>query len=234
MEPVEQGKRDIPWYGTGKNETTTQLLSSAPWQAANPYTYSGLLRRLQLIKGSNMPPMQVLHASRLEGLGCIPRSSDGHAVDAEEAVRGCGADEQNRPKAVLVMFSHRWLRPVWPDPDGKSHPDDERNVKAKALIEWVRWFKWWRLWGSGRSAVKGITLDPNLEIFLWIDFCSVDQDEPGPGMAALPAYVSTCAEMIIFSGAGYNDRAWCAARTSPNPNPPWLTEVCTPGVKSSS
>lgn len=37
----------------------------------------------------------------------------------------------------------------------------------------------------------------------------MDQDSPGAEMAALPAYVSACAEVVIFQSHDYDDRAWC-------------------------
>jgi len=200
---------DLAWYETGENRTTTQLLSGRDWSSANPFTYAGLLARLELIAGNNMPRMRVIPASRIEGLGYIPRSTEGHAVDAIEAVRRCGPDADQKPKAVLVMFSHRWLQPRWPDPEKLADPDSKDHVKAKAIVQWAKWFKWWRLFGSGREFVKGITVDPDLEVFFWIDFCCVDQDAPGPEMAALPAYVSACAEMLVFATQGYDLRAWC-------------------------
>lgn len=35
----------------------------------------------------------------------------------------------------------------------------------------MQWFKWWRIFGAGRSFVHGITTDPDLEVFFWIDYC---------------------------------------------------------------
>lgn len=99
------------WYETGNNVTTTQLLGSKRWQSASVWSYDGLLTRLTMMRENGMPPMQLMPASRLEGLGEIPRSDQNHAVDAIEAVKSCGRDAENKPKAVLVMFSHRcaWL-----------------------------------------------------------------------------------------------------------------------------
>jgi len=144
------------WYKTGNNLTTTHLLSSRRWQSSNVFTYSGLVRRLKMIAANTgMPPMRVISSSRLEGLGEIPRSNLGHAEDALAVVERCGRDRDNRPKAVLVRFSHRWLRPIWPDPQRQAHPDSADGVKAKAIVQWAKWFKWWRLFGAGRASVHG-------------------------------------------------------------------------------
>lgn len=134
---VEAGSKD-EWYASGNNMTTTQLLSSKGWQHANVFTHSGLVQRLTMIQKNGMPAMRVISASRLEGLGEIPRSDLGHAEDALAAVQRCGRDSDNRPKAVLVMFSHRWLRPLWPDPKRQAHPDSADGVKAKAIVQWAK------------------------------------------------------------------------------------------------
>eukprot|EP00971_Amphidinium_carterae_P027909 549756-Amphidinium_carterae.1 len=51
------------------------------------------------------------------------------------------------------MISHRWRRPDYP------HPDDEKNHKAKALAKY------------GEAA-----LVRNVEMYFWLDFAGVNQD----------------------------------------------------------
>ena len=52
----------------------------------------------------------------------------------------------------------------------------------------------------------------DLEIYFWIDWPCVDQTAPGPDMAALPAYVSTCSLILSYWHEDYTSRAWCQAR----------------------
>ena len=60
-----------------------------------------------------------------------------------------------------------------------------------------------------------ITNDPNIEIFWWIDWACTDQDNPGPDMAALPAYAAVCAGMVAAWSDEYAGRAW-VRRHSPH------------------
>ncbi len=58
-------------------------------------------------------------------------------------------------------------------------PDDAEHSKARALIEYAAWLK------------RGY-VGPHIEIFWWIDWACTDQDNPGPDMAALPAFAAVC------------------------------------------
>ena len=162
----------------------------------------------------------------LKRLGRIPRSHEGHQEDAIAAVRRCGADGFNKPKAVLLFYSHRWKRPNWSEELGKDlpwasterqqamregkrfgDPDDAARSKAKALIAYGDWFKRFKLNGSHGDLVD-ISGDADLEIFWWIDWACTDQDNPGPDMAALPAYAAVCAGMVAAWSDEYAGRAW--------------------------
>lgn len=159
------------------------------------------------------------------------QSHEGHQVDAIEAVTKCGADVYNMPLAVLLFYSHRWRRPnwcetlqkdvPWSDPErqrvmGEGHqfgdPDDAEHSKARALIEYAAWFKRKQMSGIGTmngKNIPGIAADENLEIFWWIDWACTDQDNPGPDMAALPAFAAVCAGMVAAWSDEYAGRAWC-------------------------
>ena len=90
------------------------MLSSGAWNRAHTSTYRGLVARLEMLAANGLPPMRVLSAAKLEALGRIPRSDEGHQEDALAVVKRCGADgDFNSPKAVLLFYSHRWCRPNW-------------------------------------------------------------------------------------------------------------------------
>ena len=82
-----------------------RLLSSAAWHKAHTSTQKGLLRRLQMLKAAGLPAMRLVSNSKLKALGRIPRSHEGHQVDAIEAVTKCGAAiGLNMPLAVLLLM----------------------------------------------------------------------------------------------------------------------------------
>ena len=240
-----------------------RLLSSKAWHKAHTTTQKGLLRRLQMLKAAGLPAMRLVSNSKLKALGRIPRSHEGHQVDAIEAVTKCGADVNNDPLAVLLLcaaahsnpptttcsfstaheappssphaasYSHRWKRPnwcetlqkdvPWSDPErqramGEGHtfgdPDDAEHSKARALIEYAAWFKRKAQASVGQN-IPGISVNANIEIFWWIDWACTDQDNPGPDMAALPAYAAVCAGMVAAWSDEYAGRAW-VRRHSPH------------------
>ena len=188
-------------------ERCERLLASSAWNKAHTATHKGLLKRLQMIPDAGLSPMRVVAHSRLKELGRIPRSHEGHQEDAIAAVRRCGADISNYPKAVLLFYSHRWKRPNWSEDLGKDlpwasaerqqamregkrfgDPDDAARSKAKALIAYGDWFKRCLLGPDPLGA--DMTNDADLEIFWWIDWACTNQDKLGPDMAALPAYAA--------------------------------------------
>ena len=209
-----------------------ELLASKAWQRSHPETYSGLKLRLQLLEEAGLPRMRVVPNTKLEELGRIPRSNEGHQVDALEAVKKLGkVPVEGNPRAVILFYSHRWARPNWCEALGKDlpwgseernaamargevfgDPDDADHTKATALIEYAKWFERARRKFSGlnnETKPKGISHAKKIEIFWWIDWACTNQDDPGPDMAALPAYAATCAGIVAAWNDVYKDRAWC-------------------------
>jgi len=182
--------------------------------------------RDQQIRSVGAPAMRVVSWRKLAKLGGIPRSDLGHAVSVPEAVAevaqlhaGAGPPllrqyEDNPfggaavpkefyahldselgtvPRLNLVMVSHRWTRPHQ-DPS-LAHPDDEAGTKCRLLVEYGE---------------REFASEARRETYFWIDFCSVDQDNPWRGIQALPLYISNCAGgMVVVASNEYEDRAWC-------------------------
>ena len=209
-----------------------ELLASKAWQRSHPETYSGLKLRLQLLEEAGLPRMRVVPNTKLEELGRIPRSNEGHQVDALEAVKKLGkVPVEGNPRAVILFYSHRWARPNWCEALGKDlpwgseernaamargevfgDPDDADHTKATALIEYAKWFERARRKSSGlnnETKPEGISHAEKIEIFWWIDWACTNQDDPGPDMAALPAYAAACAGIVAAWNDVYKDRAWC-------------------------
>ena len=104
--------RESHWYNDaqqrrgarrGAARAGHQVLSSKAWHKAHTSTQKGLLLRLQMLKAAGLPAMRLVPNSKLKALGRIPRSHEGHQVDAIEAVTRCGADVDNWPLAVLLL-----------------------------------------------------------------------------------------------------------------------------------
>ena len=209
------------------------VLRTRRWQTANTATRAGIERRLEMMREAGLPEMKVISARTIEQLGRIPRSTEGYAVNAIDAVRRHGVDEFNYSKVAFAMFSHRWKRPLWCEALGRDvawgsdehlharaagdavgDPDDASHSKAKALVHWVEWFKrevaQIGLMGTPSGTFNTYSLSPHIEeVYFWIDWPCVDQTNPAAGIAALPAYVSTCHVLVAAWTAEYANRAWC-------------------------
>ena len=221
-----------------QTETTSDLLASFEWQMANPVNYGGLVHRLEMMRDHGLPPMRVVSAETLQRLGRIPRSTDvdedededggrRHVVeDALDVVMRKGTSAANFPNAIILFFSHRWLRPnhckeermdlIWGTEERKNamekgyvvgYPDSGDDEKATALVHYARWLRAQML--RSNVAFPYFPISDDLEVFYWIDFCCVDQTNPGPDMKALPAYVAVSAGILSYFSEGYKDRAWC-------------------------
>jgi hypothetical protein len=137
--------------------------------------------------------MMVLPLEEFEAFGAIPRSLDGLAV-------ACGALPED---AVIVLVSHRWLRPT----ATPAHPDDEIGSKFAQIKSLVA--------AATRSGTCGSSAgeDSSRPIFAWIDFASIEQDDGAKlikGVNSLPLYVQ-CADIFISLSdhVEYYERAWC-------------------------
>src|SRR5688500_2964730 len=121
---------------------------------------SGFDRRplITIANGLGGPRMRLLHWRTLGDLGRLPRSDEGHAVDALAGIDAYGA-----PQVEVFMVSHRWLRPSL-DPT-RSHPDGPDHEKARAVHQFSLWRRQWVLHQHGFLP----------EIFYWIDYSCIDQ-----------------------------------------------------------
>lgn len=136
---------------------------------------------MELIVKHSLPPMHVISAKKLVSLGRFPPNKEGCSVDARKVLR-------SGSHAVIVLLSHRWLRPK------EGLPDDEDHTKLTALLEFHTWY--------------GLKY-PARELFFWIDYTCIAWDNRNLGIAALPTYVCACTELICFETPDYNERAWC-------------------------
>ena len=130
MAKVADGLEGVDaWYVSGANigERCENLLASNKWQYSNPETYKGLVNRLELMTNSGLPKMRVIPLSTIETLGRIPRSNEGYAVDALEAVVKAGLE-----KDVLWGSDERIAAEAAGHVVGDV--DDKDHTKALSLI----------------------------------------------------------------------------------------------------
>ena len=164
-------------------ERVRRLLGSPEWQKLSGTELQALRQKLALLDQAGVPPMTVLPATTLRTLQRIPHSSEGHQVPVSTIL-------EHRP--VLVFFSHRWLCPE------QNKPDDEDNAKAATLVDWVDWYE------NVYTRTPG-----SRNVFLWVDYCSMDQSDPLPYIQSLPLFVATCNDFLCYQTADYHERAWC-------------------------
>ena len=160
-------------------------------------------RREMIAKANSIggPPLRLIPLSHIEQTGKLPHSSENVAQDAVQLI--AANDQPGQQQAgwagtnptEIYFFSHRWLRP--------SHPDDDSNTKAKALIEFGRWRTAW--------VQERYNFTPR--IYLWLDVACVDQAAPGPDLAKLPLAIACCERMLTFAAgdgtSAYAARGWC-------------------------
>lgn len=138
------------------------------------------------------PLMHLLHWKRLADLGRIPRAEEGHAVNAISGIDAFGA-----PMVEIFMVSHRWLRPS--RDRTRSHTDGPDNEKARTLNQFSLWRRQWVQVRHGFLP----------EIYYWIDYSCINQDEIANAVAMLPLWVACCERFLRIETDDYNERTWC-------------------------
>lgn len=161
-----------------------KLMASKQWQSLNSASQpakGGAVTKMELILKHGLPPMHVIGAKILQALGRFPANKEGHSEDGRKVLRS-GA------RAVIMLLSHRWLRPK------EGYPDDKKGTKLNALLEFCAWYN---------------LKYPSREIYFWIDYSCIAWDNRDQGIAALPAYVCSCTDLLCFETPDYHERAWC-------------------------
>jgi hypothetical protein len=142
------------------------------------------------------PEMLLLHWDKLRQLERIPRFDEDQAMPAIQ-----GIERFSAPFVEIFMVSHKWLRPSI-DPE-EAHPDTEDNAKAHAINEFSEWR---RQWVSDRHGFLP-------EIYYWIDYSCIDQDNTASAAPLLPLWVACCERFLRVETPDYDERAWCRLET---------------------
>ena len=162
-----------------------QLLASEEWQKLSGTKYADVVRKLELIEKVGAPAMRVLSSKALASYGAIPPFSATLTVDAKGALQDRG---------VVMFVSHRWLR------SASGEPDDDARTKFKALVAFAHYYEHFYCRQAGAR-----------NIYFWIDYACIDQDNMLPGVQSLPLYVAASNDLLVYETKDYADRAWCCA-----------------------
>ncbi|KAG6332457.1 hypothetical protein ID866_6632 [Astraeus odoratus] len=133
--------------------------------------------------------------------GKIPRSNDMLPGSGNLLVQpfrcNCENDSQSRDTTEFVIFfSYRWINK---NPGtARDTPDDSHNTQYKRMAAAIEEF---------------LRLHPSVDrerLGIWIDHACVDQDNPMPGVSALPMIIAQCNALISLVDETYHTRAWCS------------------------
>mmetsp|Transcript_16989 Transcript_16989/g.26311 ORF Transcript_16989/g.26311 Transcript_16989/m.26311 type:complete len:273 (-) Transcript_16989:1042-1860(-) len=204
-----------------REDLVKHILNSRAWTNAKPHTKHGALARCKLIRDTlaygahrTLPEMMVISATELLNLSKIPRWSmkDGGcpSVPASQVLeKHKSHSDDDRSEALIVFVSHRWLKPLAKGMHlRESDIDDEIGSKVHALCHWAEW-----VWDGNYTKSQKYVFEGHRikEVYFWIDFCCVDQDNPDPFIPVLPLYLGICHEILCFETPDFDTRAWCRA-----------------------
>ncbi|KKZ63060.1 hypothetical protein EMCG_02561 [[Emmonsia] crescens] len=123
--------------------------------------------------------------------GKLPRSSDNLAQQFLSR-----PDRSGRVSTAefVIFFSYRWINKE----SGASSPDDTKNTQYCRMID---------------AAEQFLKLHPSVDrerLGIWIDQACINQDDPAPGVSALPMILVQCDAVISLFDDTYHQRAWCS------------------------
>lgn len=135
------------------------------------------------------------------GFGKIPRSSDKLPGTGDPLVQLYRSNIQNdgQPRDtadVVIFFSYRWINKG--PGTARDTPDDSSNMQYNRMVNAIENF---------------LLLHPSVDkerLGIWVDHACVDQDNPAPGVAALPMIIAQCNALISLVDDAYHTRAWCS------------------------
>jgi len=136
-----------------------------------------------------MPLMVVVPYDTLRNLGRLPKRDTSKSAE-ENGWQGPIPAPMLPEDAVVIFLSHRWLQP--------GNPDDKHGTKFKQIMEVMDLIAL-QLGGKEQTS----------KLYLWADYCCIDQCNPFPGVQMLPAYVACCDEFAYVVHPEYDNRAWC-------------------------
>ncbi|KAM0275953.1 hypothetical protein ACHAQH_007254 [Verticillium albo-atrum] len=144
-------------------------------------------------KGRMFDRLKVLRYAEFLAFGRLPRSSDGLVLPLVS--RSPGSQQPDCDVVDFVIFiSYRWINQEM----SRDSPDDITNKQFRRMTAAVQAF---------------LELHPSVDpsrLGIWLDHSCVDQDDPMPGVSALPMVVAQCNAVISLVDKNYYERAWCS------------------------
>ncbi|PGH13578.1 hypothetical protein AJ79_03571 [Helicocarpus griseus UAMH5409] len=129
--------------------------------------------------------------SDFQGFGRLPRSSDNLA---QQFLSNADGSHQSGAAEFVIFFSYRWINK---EPEATS-PDNAKHTQYCRMINAVEEF---------------LALHPSVnrqKLGIWIDHACINQENPAPGVAALPMILVQCDAVISLLDNTYHQRAWCS------------------------
>jgi hypothetical protein len=77
-------------------------------------------------------------------------------------------------------------------------PDSPYNIKAKKLVQFAMWY----------TRYCQVRTGMNVDVWFWIDYSCVDQDDPHAGIAFLPAFIAACDVILTWQTPDFDRRCW--------------------------
>ncbi|KAI6141989.1 hypothetical protein BKA82DRAFT_19790 [Pisolithus tinctorius] len=145
--------------------------------------------------------LKFVRFSNFLGFGKIPRSSDKLPGTGDPLVQLYRSNVQNDGQPgdtadVVIFFSYRWINKG--SGTARDTPDDSSNMQYDRMVNAIENF---------------LLLHPSVDkerLGIWVDHACVDQDNPAPGVAALPMIIAQCNALISLVDDAYHTRAWCS------------------------
>ncbi|KAI6042771.1 hypothetical protein EDC04DRAFT_882016 [Pisolithus marmoratus] len=145
--------------------------------------------------------LKFVHFTDFLSFGKIPRSSDTLPGSNLPLVQRFRSNTQNSSEPsdtaeFVIFFSYRWINKG--SATARDTPDDSNNKQYKRMV----------------NAIENLLkLHPSVDrerLGIWIDHACVDQDNPAPGVSALPMIIAQCNALISLVDDAYHTRAWCS------------------------
>ncbi|KAK4497900.1 hypothetical protein PRZ48_010555 [Zasmidium cellare] len=117
----------------------------------------------------------------------FPRSSDGLTQTFNPSANDASTQH-------IVFISYRWVNP---DPWAR-YPDNAENKQYHRILH---------------ALSEYLKINPSINptnLAIWIDFACINQDDPMPGISALPFIIAQCDALISLVDEEYHSRAWCS------------------------
>jgi len=162
-------------------------------------------------KRSMFDGLKFVRYSDFSRFGKLPRSSDGLV---QQYISKFDGSYQDDAAEIIIFFSYRWIN----KDSGVSSPDDIKNTQYRRMIRAAEEFlklhpsvnrERLGIWVVGPKQRNIHGFPPVFYLPLSQDLACVNQEDPMPGVSALPMILAQCNAVISLVDDQYHNRAWC-------------------------